>query len=233
MKCKYLLIILLFVIQAVSLSAAEGDPQHSEFVISLLNNQFLTENIRLIALAEENFTEGRFDEAVNYAREAIRFAGLSDEFISLQLRIKQANDAIAEAQSTLDRAERIGAARRYADELNEAKTAFAEALEYRSQEEWDNAMESAKRVMEILAILPERPILAAQYLVRTWVLTRDCLWNIAAMPEIYDDPTMWPHIWEANRHILRQPNNPNLIHPGMLLTIPSIRGETRFGILEQ
>lgn len=55
------------------------------------------------------------------------------------------------------------------------------------------------------------------YTVGTWRENRDCLWNIAKKPEIYNDPFAWPKIWRANTDQIR---NPDLIYPGQQLTIP-------------
>jgi len=54
------------------------------------------------------------------------------------------------------------------------------------------------------------------YTVGTWRKDRDCLWNIAKKPEIYNDPFAWPKIWRANMETIR---NPDIIHPGQQLTI--------------
>ena len=54
------------------------------------------------------------------------------------------------------------------------------------------------------------------YTVGTWRKDRDCLWNIAKKPEIYNDPFAWPKIWRAN---MDQIHNPDVIHPGQQLTI--------------
>ncbi len=54
------------------------------------------------------------------------------------------------------------------------------------------------------------------YTVGTWRKNRDCLWNIAKKPNIYNDPFAWPKIWHANRDKIR---NPDIIQPGMVLTI--------------
>jgi septal ring factor EnvC (AmiA/AmiB activator) len=37
------------------------------------------------------------------------------------------------------------------------------------------------------------------YTVGTWAKDRDCLWNIAKKPKIYDNPFLWPKIWQGNR----------------------------------
>ena len=57
----------------------------------------------------------------------------------------------------------------------------------------------------------------------------DALWRIAGYSFIYNNPIQWYMLYNANRNILRDPNNPDLILPGQLLTIPSINGETRSG----
>jgi nucleoid-associated protein YgaU len=55
------------------------------------------------------------------------------------------------------------------------------------------------------------------YTVGTWAKDRDCLWNIAKKPEIYNDPFAWPKIWRANGDQIK---NPDLIYPGQVLTVP-------------
>ncbi|MDP4219665.1 MAG: LysM peptidoglycan-binding domain-containing protein [Bacteroidota bacterium] len=54
------------------------------------------------------------------------------------------------------------------------------------------------------------------YTVGTWRKDRDCLWNIAKKPEIYNDPFAWPKIWHANSDQIK---NPDLIYPGQQLSI--------------
>lgn len=55
------------------------------------------------------------------------------------------------------------------------------------------------------------------YVVGTWARDRDCLWNIAGKPTIYNDPFLWPKIWLANDDQIR---NPDIIYPGQVLRIP-------------
>jgi len=55
------------------------------------------------------------------------------------------------------------------------------------------------------------------YTVGTWAENRDCLWNIAGNTDIYGDPFQWPKIWQGNTDQIR---NPDIIHPGQVLTIP-------------
>ena len=72
--------------------------------------------------------------------------------------------------------------------------------------------------------------LPAAFTVRPWAIYRDCLWNIAAMPEIFGNPHLWPELFNANRNRMPNPNNPDLVLPGMILDIPSIEGEVREGL---
>lgn len=55
------------------------------------------------------------------------------------------------------------------------------------------------------------------YTVGSWAKDRDCLWNIAKKPKIYDNPFMWPKIWQGNRDQIK---NPDVIKPGQKLKIP-------------
>jgi nucleoid-associated protein YgaU len=60
------------------------------------------------------------------------------------------------------------------------------------------------------------PASNSTYTVGTWRKNRDCLWNIAKKPDIYNDPFAWPKIWHANRDLI---HNPDIIQPGWVLTI--------------
>lgn len=81
---------------------------------------------------------------------------------------------------------------------------------------YDKVIAYARDIRE-LRRRAESAITSKKYIVRTWAIHRDCLWNISKNPEIYGDPLLWPRIWQANTDIIR---NPGLIHPGDELTIP-------------
>jgi nucleoid-associated protein YgaU len=231
---RLLSVIILFVcLSAIPLLAAEEDTQYSEFVKGLLNNQYMLENLRLLGLAEGAYADFKYDDAVKYAQDANKNAQMSDDYVRLQIKIKEANDAIAAAQARLDQVKKSKANVKYADIYGKAETAFAAALDSRSKEQWDPARESALSVLTILAGIPGAPVLAAQYRVKTWNSVKDCFWNIAGRKEIYGNPWQWRVIYNANKHKLPNPNNPNVVEPGTILDIPSIRGEIRAGILEE
>jgi len=232
-KYRQLLVVIFSVcLPVMSLPAASGDAQYSEFVNGLLNNQYMLENRRLIGLAENAYADGKYDDAVKYAQEANKYAQLSDEYVRQQMKMKDALDAIAAAHARLDQVRRLNAHVKYAAIYEKAEQTFTEAMAHRSKEEWDPAKVSALAVIAILSEIPDAPVLPAQYRVKTWKSTRDCLWNIAGKKEIYGDPWKWRVIYNANKNKLPKPGNPNLVEPGTLLDIPSIKGEYRAGIME-
>lgn len=57
------------------------------------------------------------------------------------------------------------------------------------------------------------------------VMKGDHLWGIASKPEIYEDPYMWPRIYRANRTLI---NDPDLIYPKQMLTVPIAVGENQY-----
>ena len=72
-------------------------------------------------------------------------------------------------------------------------------------------------------------VLPQYYIVVRRVPLTDALWRIAGYSYIYNNPIEWYRIYEANRNILRDPDNPDLILPGQRLIIPSLNGEERSG----
>ncbi|AEF83421.1 LysM peptidoglycan-binding domain-containing protein [Leadbettera azotonutricia] len=212
---------------------------------SIRNNKYFIESVRLTNLAQAAFEDGDYDLSTQYSQQAVYQAQLSDEYVTLQLKIKAANDAIAAAKARLDWANSsaVNASSRYPTEYTNARNSYNDAIGYRGSERWDDAVDAANRVINALAYVTEAPPnqppsqpqpgptpLPAQYTVRPWAISKDCLWNIAGRPWAYGDPKQWKLLYNANKAKLPQPNNPDLIHPGMVLDIPSIKGETRSGM---
>jgi hypothetical protein len=203
---------------------------------NLQNNRYYLESVRLTKLAQESYEYGDYDASADYAAEALRYAQLSDEYVALQLKIREAGDAITAAKSRIDWADSSGASQTYPDEYGAAGQAYSEALSFRQGEEWDEAIAAAHRAVDALAFVAgapalagEKPLLPARYTVRSWASSRDCLWNIAGRPWAYGDPHKWRLIYNANRAKFPNPDNPNVIEPGMVLDIPSLQSERREG----
>jgi HEPN domain-containing protein len=202
---------------------SEEDTQVPE---GIRNNEFFLESVRLNKLALETYEYGDYDASAGFAQEAIRFAELSDEYVSTQL--------IAEAERLLAWADANNIATRYPGNYNESKNFYDASVEAHSNEQWAESIEAAIKSIEIIAAFQSggSAPLPRQYTVRTWDSVRDCLWNIAGYPWVYGEPRRWRELYEANRSKLPEPNNPDLIEPGFVLDIPSIRGETRQGMWE-
>ena len=232
-------------VPALAQSSPDPAPAEAEQEIpgSIRNNQYLVESQRLASLAQETYQYGDYDLSASLAEEAIRYAELSDEYVTLQMKILAANEAIATAKDRLDWAASSGTSGQYPSEYGEAETLYGKGLEARSGEDWDEAYNAAQRAIDLLAYIqspagsparaaPGTSPLPATYTVRQWNSSRDCFWNIAARPWVYGDGQRWRVLYNANKSRLPDPDNPNLIEPGMVIEIPSIRGETRQGAWE-
>lgn len=224
--------VLLAGIQLMAFAAVED----TDVPVSIRNNRYFVESLRLANLAQLAYDEGDYDASSQYSEEAIRYAGLSDDYVRLRLKIRETDNAIAAARSRLDYADLLNAAVRYPVEYGLAQTAYGEARSFRLVESWDDAIAAANRVLAALAYIEEEEAdgsdgaLPSQYTVRTWSEFRDCLWNIAGRSWVYNDPFKWKVLYEANRSKMPEDGNPDLIHPGMILDIPSLNAESRRGM---
>jgi len=81
----------------------------------------------------------------------------------------------------------------------------------------------------ITTSVPAADAFPASYTVRAWSVSHDCFWNIAGRPWVYGNPHQWRVLYNANKAKLPDPNNPNVIEPGIVLDIPSLKGEVRQG----
>lgn len=215
-------------------AAVSDTPQPMEVEANLpagvLNNPYYKESLRYKALAEDAFEYGDYDAAATYAAEALKNAQLSDEYIALQLTIKSAKDALASAKTRLDWATGIGADKTYPTQYASAQTYYGEAETALNEERWQDSLAASQKVIDALASVQQLAPLPARYTVRPWAQTKDCFWNISGYAFVYNDPTKWRLLYEKNKAKLRQPDNPNLIHPGLVLEIPSLYGEVRDGM---
>jgi len=208
-----------------------GEDEESVIPSSISNNEYYLRSLQLNKLAMETYDYGDYDASAGFAQEAVRYAELSDEYVSVQL--------IAEAKRLLEWADKNNIAAKFPNNYNEGKTQYESAVDAHDNENWNEAIGAAMKSIEIFAafesgkkpavVTPSGP-LARQYTVRTWRVERDCLWTIAGYPWVYGDPWKWKVLYDANKDKMPEPANPNLIEPGMVLDIPSIKGETRQGM---
>ena len=189
----------------------------------ILNNVYYLESLRYKKLAQDTFEYGDYDASAGFAREAIRYAELSDEYVTEQL--------LAEAKRLLDSADANNIANRNPDEYNQGLFYYEEGITAQKDKNWNEAIPAAIKSIEILSKFDTgKSVLPAQFTVRAWEATGDSLSIIAGYSFIYGDPYRWTELYNANRSRLQDPNNPHLIQPGFVLDIPSIRGEVRQGM---
>ncbi|GHV81868.1 hypothetical protein AGMMS49991_04260 [Spirochaetia bacterium] len=131
-------------------------------------------------------------------------------------------EAVARQQAEADAGEQAEAealARQWA-EADAREQAEAEALARQQTEDAAGEQAEVEAVVRLEAVGPQstseepgstqtRP----QYLVQSG----DSYWTIAANPQVYNNPRLWRRLYEANRSKMVDPNNPNLIEPGMLI----------------
>ena len=110
-----------------------------------------------------------------------------------------------------------------------AKENLANAETSFDAEEWGRANEYAKLSIAALEGVTEVTPLPAEYIVRPWAETKDCYWNISGRPYVYNNPLLWENLYQANKSKMPKPEDPNLILPGMKMSIPSLTGEYRTG----
>jgi len=185
------------------------------------NNEYLAESRRLAKLAEEAFSQGDYDASARLANDAAYLAVQSD-----------VNIAITTAKRYIDRAVVSGVSMRFSNEYREAENWYKQSINARDNEEWEIAIGAANMVVQLLDGLGASggsiPLPAA-YTVLPWAVSKDCFWNIAGQPWAYGNPRQWRVLYNANKSKLPDPNNPDTLEPGIVLDIPSIKGEVRQG----
>ena len=76
----------------------------------------------------------------------------------------------------------------------------------------EEALKEGESVVEEAKAVEEAPVVE-QHVVKKG----ECLWWIAEYEDIYNDPFMWPLIYNANKDQIK---NPDLIYPGQEFSIP-------------
>lgn len=82
----------------------------------------------------------------------------------------------------------------------------------------DDAKKYLQRSREYL-IAFKKDAIARIYTVQKRPQTQDTLWRIAGFKDVYNNPYLWPLLWQRNRE---QIDNPDLLYPGQKLLVPAI-----------
>lgn len=199
------------------------------FGASYSNNEYQKKARELTALAQEAFDEGDYDKAIELTAQAEENAEKSQAYI--QMMIAKAD---AEKQMTIAKNQQAWALRVRGDvNYPMAYSAGTKSLENGQiafdKEDFVGASAYAIEAIQSFSSIEEVTPLPQFYIVRPWAETKDCYWNISGRSYVYNNPTLWENLYQANKSKMKDPANPDLIYPGMKVEIPSITGEYREG----
>jgi nucleoid-associated protein YgaU len=197
--------------------------------------------------AEQAIEQGDYDQAEQYTQQARQKIQDAREWASRMLEKYKANGWINVAERRMTYAQGVNAQERYPEEYQNASQFFDQAQELFAQESYQESIQAARNTISALQnVEPPQQTAEADrqqaseqeddetlpryYTVRLIPERRDCFWRIAEYEFVYDDPWKWRKLYEANKEKLADPANPDLIHPGTVLRIPSIDGEEREGM---
>lgn len=208
---------------------------------NLMDNEYQRAGRDYERQAQAAMNDGRYDEAAEFADlAAIEYRKSREYADMMRLKFRAAN-AINLAQRTItDVSSYKPTADAYASEIAEARTLLTEARSLYDSEDW---IESRAKAEDSYALLRdirrvETPkdnrssstlVLPKYYTVVARPKNTDCYWNISARAGVYNNPLLWENLWHANKASMKDPNNPHLIFPGMIIEIPSVEGEVREG----
>ena len=199
------------------------------FGASYSNNEYQKKARELTALAQEAFDEGDYDKAIELTAQAEENAEKSQAYI--QMMIAKAD---AEKQMTIAKNQQAWALRVRGDvNYPMAYSAGTKSLENGQiafdKEDFVGASAYAIEAIQAFSSIEEVTPLPQFYVVRPWAENKDCYWNISGRSYVYNNPTLWENLYQANKSKMKDPANPDLIYPGMKMEIPSITGEYREG----
>jgi nucleoid-associated protein YgaU len=211
---------------------------------SLLDNEFYNKAKDLVAQSEQALEAGDYDAAASLAAEANDNLAKSDEYVATMLMFYRANGWLSQAKDRIAYAKSIKADTNYRDAYNTAVTAAGGAKVALDAKDYEKSIGLSKTALAALANIapvvakapppPPPPVaeptpLPQYYTVRLVISKRDCFWRIAGFPFVYNDPWKWRLLYDANKSLLSEPANPDLIEPGQRFVIPSASGEKREG----
>ncbi len=182
------------------------------------------------ARSEAAFDAGEYELAVEYSLLAEENAELSELYTAEMLNKYEANSRIIYARNRVAYARGINAEIYYPMAYETGSKALDNALLAYEIENWVTATLYAEESLTALEGIKEVKPLPEYYVVTPWEQSRDCYWNISGKPFVYNNPLLWENLYQSNKDEMSDPDNPDLIHPGMKMHIPSLTGEIREGV---
>ena len=211
---------------------------------SLLDNEFYKKAVLQRQQSEEAYQNGDYDAAAGLAKESSANFEKSDAYVEKMMGFYRANGWLQRANERFAYAKELKAAVNFESAFEEASHDIANAKIMLDKEEYVKSSDFSQKAIAALQNIPDitgtapatvapakpqAPPLPSSYTVRLIMARRDCFWRIAGYPFVYNDPWKWKTLYEANKSVLTDPNNPDLIKPGQVFTIPSLQEEERKG----
>lgn len=219
---KVISILLMLLLYAASVS----------YAVSYTDNTYQKLANEYVKQAEKAKRAGDYAAAIELAQKAKENAELSRQFIDMMRSRGGADEQMAKAKERMEWADENNVERRDPDAYAAAEENYDEAESAYSEENYDAAEEYASRCIDALADVKARPHLPEYYVVHNWRNTKDCFWNIAAKPFVYNDPFKWEYLYDENKDNIPRYDDPDLVLPDMIMHIPSIAGEVREGVYD-
>jgi nucleoid-associated protein YgaU len=207
---------------------------------SLLDNQYYHKAQEQLTQSQNALDQGDYDGSADLAAQARDNLAKSDEYVATMTQFYRANGYLGMAKDRVAYAKSIDADVHYKSAYDTAVNDVAGARTALDGKDYPKSIDLSKAAIAALSSVapvaktPEKPpaakpSLPQYYTVRLQLPLRDCFWRIAAFPWVYNDPWKWRLLYDANKDVLQNPKNPDLIEPGMKFIIPPLANEVREG----
>ncbi len=224
MKKKLAILCALGLVLAVSLPAQNLLRQTSEYQQA----QDLRQQ------AEEAFEEGEYGRAVELSAEAEEYARQAEVAARQLWWGYRARSARTSTERRITRVRNIEEPLNDPDRFEEAQEKFDEGSDLVEEEQFETAFGIFQESLALLdGLSGDEDVMPQYYTVRRIPAQRDSFWRIAEYDFVYGDGFQWRRLYEANKDVIQDPDNPRLIQPGQRFRIPAREGETRRGEWEE
>jgi tetratricopeptide (TPR) repeat protein len=211
---------------------------------SLLDNQYYHKAQDLLKQSQQAYDQGDYDAATDLANQAKDQFAQSEAYIAELTQFYRANGYLSVAKDRVAYAKSIDADVHYKDAYTRASRDVGDAKTALDGKDYPKSIDLSQKAIALLkdvapvtkqvtqtpaATEPGPVELPQYYTVRLILPLRDCFWRIAAYPFVYNDPWKWKLLYNANKDVLENPENPNLIEVGMRFVIPALADEKRSG----
>jgi len=178
--------------------ALERSPEAKDSIQSTIDT--LTAAKDALSASKRALNDKTYHDSHTQSEEAIRLASIVENQIPQNMVL--VTQAIADYNAYLEGLEKL------AKEKKDQKEADRLAALQKKNRDWGKMLLEARKGWK-------------SYRVRYIPKNRDCLWKIAAYRKHYGKAKLWPRIYKANKHQIK---NPDLIYPNQVFDIPPRSG---------